>query len=387
MRRTLLMAALCAATLIVSPVGAQDAKPAAPAPKRDGAAPGQAGKRTAEQVAADLESTGEELRKFFAGPDALVDPARRKAAADKVVPLMKRMVAGLDEMAQVQPDTKAQVADARLEFTMMLALFGDADAAAALDRAAKSGQGVESVQARCAQQVVAFLGDAKDEAAQLRTIAEMKRIAKAHPAEPAVAQTLLRMVSMGAATPAVARGAEDVILDDLTSKLARQVGEQIRGERRQRDSLGKAVELTGTKLDGGPFTTKDWKGKVVLVDFWATWCPPCVEAMPKLRKLYVDYHAKGLEIVGVSSDGGVEELKAFLGRNKDLPWPQLFDPAAAAAANADPEGPPLHPLARQWGVYRLPTMFLIDRKGVLRSVEATDDYEEMIPKLLAEKAE
>jgi thiol-disulfide isomerase/thioredoxin len=193
------------------------------------------------------------------------------------------------------------------------------------------------------------------------------------------------MSSLGAASTAVSEKAEDVIVNDLTSKLARQAAEQIRGDRLRRDSLGKPVVLAGTKLEGGAFTTKEWKGKVVLVDFWATWCPPCIAAMPKLKKLYIDYHAKGLEIVGVSSDAEVGQLKDFLNKNKDLAWPQLFD-AKAAAENADPEGPPLHPLARQWGV-RLPAMFLIDRKGVLRSVEAFRDYEEMIPKLIAEKAE
>jgi thiol-disulfide isomerase/thioredoxin len=383
MRRTLLLTALCASGLFVSPLRAQDAKPAAPAAKQE--VPAAGAKRTAEQVAGDLESTGNELRKFFASPDALVDPAQRKAAADKVVPLMKRMVAGLDEMAQVQPDTKAQVADARLEFTMMLALFGDAAAAAALDRDAKAGQGVQAVEARCAQQVVAFLKDPKDEAAQLKAVDELKRIAKANPTEPRVAQTLIRMAETGAASPAVVEKAEDVIVNDLTSEPARQVAEQIRAERRKRDSVGKPIELAATKLDGGAFTTRDWKGKVVLVDFWATWCPPCIAAMPKLKKLYVDYHAKGLEIVGVSSDAEVAQLKEFLDKNKDAPWPQLFDPKAAAE-NPDPQSPPLHPLARQWGV-RLPAMFLIDRKGVLRSVEAFRDYEEMIPKLIAEKAE
>jgi thiol-disulfide isomerase/thioredoxin len=381
MRRPLLVAALCAAGLIVSPSRAQEAKPAAAAAKQ-GAAPADAAhgsKRTAEQVGADLEATGEELKKAFAGPEAIIDPARRKASAGQVVPLMKRMVAALDEMAQLQPDAKAQIADARLEFTTMLALFGDGDAAASLERLARTGQGTEAIEARCGQQVVAFLADAKDEAAQLKVIDEMRRIAKASPKEPAIAQTLMRMANLGAASKAVTERAEDVIVNDLTGDLARQVGEQIRGERLRRDSIGKPVELAGTKLDGGTFSTRDWKGKVVLVDFWATWCPPCVEGLPKLKKLYVDYHAKGLEIVGVSSDSDVAQLKDFLGRNKDMPWPQVAEPKLEQEA--------LHPLARRWGVDRIPTLFLIDRKGVLRSVEAERDFEEMIPKLLAEKAE
>ena len=168
-------------------------------------------------------------------------------------------------------------------------------------------------------------------------------------------------------------------MNDLTGPLATQVGGQIRGQRKLEASVGKPFELSGTKLDGGAFGTKDWKGKVVLVDFWATWCPPCIEFLPKIKRAYIDYHAKGLEIVGVSSDGDLQALKDFLARNKDMPWPQLVN------SKANPEDP-LHPLARQFGL-RLPSMFLIDRKGVLREVDAERDLDGLITKLLAEKGE
>jgi hypothetical protein len=63
-----------------------------------------------------------------------------------------------------------------------------------------------------------------------------------------------------------------------------------------------------------------------------------------------------------------------------MPWPQLYD------AKKNPELQ-WNPLAKEWGINGIPTMFLIDKKGVLRSVEARKDFEEAIPKLLAEKAE
>ena len=70
------------------------------------------------------------------------------------------------------------------------------------------------------------------------------------------------------------------------------------------------------------------------------------------------------------------QLNGFLEKNKEkMPWPQLFDPATAG----------WHPLATQYGIHGIPTMFLIDKKGVVRSVSARENFEEMIPKLLEEK--
>jgi thiol-disulfide isomerase/thioredoxin len=133
--------------------------------------------------------------------------------------------------------------------------------------------------------------------------------------------------------------------------------------------------MEGLALDGSKFSTAAWKGKVVLIDFWATWCGPCKEELPNVKKAYADYHAKGLEIIGVSCDNGAGTLKQYLEKNPDMPWPQLFDPAK----------PGWHEIATNLGVKGIPTMFLIDRAGILRTTEARGNLEKEIPKLLAEK--
>ncbi len=80
-----------------------------------------------------------------------------------------------------------------------------------------------------------------------------------------------------------------------------------------------APEITGTTIAGQPFDVSPWKGKVVLVDFWATNCRPCLEEMPKLQEIYAEFHPLGLELVGISFDEEDAPLTEFLERTK-LPW-------------------------------------------------------------------
>jgi thiol-disulfide isomerase/thioredoxin len=112
----------------------------------------------------------------------------------------------------------------------------------------------------------------------------------------------------------------------------------------------------------------------VLIDFWATWCGPCVAELPRMLELYAEYNPQGLEVVGISCDNSVEPLKEFVA-DREIPWTQ-WPPM-------DDKG--WHPEATKWGVRGIPTMFLIDKKGVLRSVEARAELETLIPELLAEE--
>jgi len=150
--------------------------------------------------------------------------------------------------------------------------------------------------------------------------------------------------------------------------------ELARGSLRRLDAVGKPFELAFTDaLSGSKISMKGLKGKVVVIDFWATWCGPCVAEMPTLRKLYAEYKDKGVEFIGVNLDekvGGLEQLKALVTK-EGIAWPQYFQGDGSDSK-----------FSTSWGINAIPTVFLVDQQGKLVSVEARGKLETMIPELL-----
>ena len=120
------------------------------------------------------------------------------------------------------------------------------------------------------------------------------------------------------------------------------------------DLVGKEMELAGTTASGAAFDWKKYRGKIVLVDFWATWCGPCLREMPHVRELYDRLHAKGFEVVGVSLDKDADALSTFLEENQ-LPWETLA-------------GDETQELAEKYGVRGIPTMMIVDKEGKILGV-------------------
>jgi peroxiredoxin len=134
-----------------------------------------------------------------------------------------------------------------------------------------------------------------------------------------------------------------------------------------------AADLTLPGLNGQPVSLSSMKGKIILIDFWASWCGPCRHNNPRLVKLYNKYHDKGLEIYGVSLDEDAEDWTKAVKQDK-LTWVQVIDDKGWAA-----------PSASTYGVDMIPSSFLIDRQGVIRAVnlEGTD-LEKTVKDLLKE---
>ena len=118
--------------------------------------------------------------------------------------------------------------------------------------------------------------------------------------------------------------------------------------------IGKpAPPIEGQDLEGKPVDLAQYKGKVVLIDFWATWCQPCIITMPELIETYKTYNKAGFEIIGISLDQDKEALNRYLSSQK-LPWRIVFDGKAWFS-----------PSARRYEVQAIPATFLINRDGTI----------------------
>ncbi|WP_437184915.1 redoxin domain-containing protein [Planctomicrobium sp. SH668] len=144
-----------------------------------------------------------------------------------------------------------------------------------------------------------------------------------------------------------------------------------KGAMRRLELKGKPLALAGKGLTGGPIDIAKYRGKVVVVIFWATWCTPCTEDLPQIQQLYQTHQKDGLEIIGVNLDSPGGPIQQYL-QNYKVNWAQIHEEGALESRPAV-----------EFGVISLPTMFIVDRNGVVASSSATvDEMKKVIPDLL-----
>ena len=132
--------------------------------------------------------------------------------------------------------------------------------------------------------------------------------------------------------------------------------EQLGGEL-NKPSVGDVMDIKFTDLNGKEVDLAQMKGKVVLVDFWATWCGPCIAELPNVLKAYEEYNDKGFEIIGISLDNAKDEekLKDFV-KDRNMSWAHAFD--GKGWGNS---------LAKKFGITSIPATFLIGKDGKVAS--------------------
>jgi thiol-disulfide isomerase/thioredoxin len=177
----------------------------------------------------------------------------------------------------------------------------------------------------------------------------------AHPLAPQMQALQLRLL----ATDPTPEGAETLkkLAASSDPKIAGAAKDVIARRQQLADLKAKPLDLQFTAVDGHPVDLASLRGKVVLVDFWASWCVPCIAEMPNVVAAYQKLHEKGFEILGVSLDQDKASMETAL-QKQGMTWPQYFDGAVWK-----------NKVSSSFGINSIPAAWLIDKKGMLRETD------------------
>jgi thiol-disulfide isomerase/thioredoxin len=142
--------------------------------------------------------------------------------------------------------------------------------------------------------------------------------------------------------------------------------------------IGKPIHLEFTAVDGRKVDLQKLKGKVVMVNFWASWCGPCLADLPELKAAYDKHHAQGLEVIGISLDEDRAEMEAVL-KKYGITWPQYFDGKGWQTV-----------ISLRFGIKGANTLCVLDKNGILRTTNHYRDAKslgELFNRLMAEEPE
>lgn len=309
--------------------------------------------------------------------------------SDNSVPMQDRLKNGiqmLDKLWEIdsEADQKTKVIWMRFSLRMALARMGNEASiealSAELKKAAQHNDPQVAAEASDASLILEFmLLREKSPAERLAVIKQKAQQVQAMPISPLSAKLAMTLVK----NVDIVNDKDQAVLiaDSLANHFAQSDDEAIlklvqdmQGYTRRMNLEGNTMRVVGKTLDGKDLNWKSLKGKVVLVDFWATWCGPCIAEFPHMKEMYEAYHKHGFEIIGISLDDTKPIVEEFIAA-RDIPWTII--------CNA--EGENYHgftdPNARYYGINAIPQMIFVGRDGIVIDTKARG---ERLAELLAE---
>jgi thiol-disulfide isomerase/thioredoxin len=260
----------------------------------------------------------------------------------------------------------------------------------------------EALMTRLREKAKGATGDGSKQALMSEIIGELQKFIDAHPSDPVSDQARMAMgqlqIRMGQAAeaiitfrgvaehpvdPEIKRPAEFMLAQSLAlagnmdlakAKLVELSSLAQSGKTAQEKEVGKASKqllaqlgrenavrpgvkppsFKGKDLAGQTHSPEQYRGKVVLIDFWATWCGPCLAELPAIKAVHEKYRDRGLVVLGVNLDEDRSAVKRFI-ETRDMSWPQIFDGKGWK-----------NEIAQLYGVTAIPRAILVDREGVIR---------------------